>query len=74
MLALQEQTIARIDAIVERYLPAAKKAHPESELRQYRWIRDRILEDVPTEETVAVAMQCDHYFFCLHLNSGADVA
>jgi hypothetical protein len=74
MLALKAQTIQRIDEIVEKHLPNARQAHPESQLRQYRWLRDLILEDVPEDEAGLVAMQCDHYFFCLCLNSGADIA
>lgn len=73
MLALKAQTIQRIDELVEKQLASAQQVHPESQLRQYRWIRDRILEDVPEDEAGLVAMQCDHYFFCLHLNSGAAV-
>jgi hypothetical protein len=74
MLALEEQVIQRIDKIVEKHLPDARQAYPRSQLRQYRWIRDLILEDVPEDEASLVAMQCDHYFFCLCLNSGADIA
>ena len=72
MPALAEQTIKQIDRVVEAVLPAAREACPNSTLAQYRYIRERILEDVPPAEAAHVAMQCDHYFFCLHLNSGTD--
>lgn len=66
--AIPEPVIRRIDIEVEKRLGAAKKLFPDNSIKQYAWIRQQILEDVPAEEQDSVGMQCGHYFFCLYSN------
>lgn len=69
LAALEKPLIQRIDRHIKKYYGKATEAYPDAPAQQDRWLRDKLLEDCPADEAAVVAMQCDHYLFCLRVNS-----
>lgn len=69
--ALDRRTIRKMDCLLEKYFEQARKAHPQDERRQDLFLRAKIIEDCPTDESAVVAMQADHYLLCLRINAQA---
>jgi hypothetical protein len=67
--AIAKPLIRRIDRHIEKYHNEAIAACPDSPLQQDRWLRDKLVEDCAPAEAAVVAMKCDHYLFCLRVNS-----